>query len=78
MSTLQTLGYTLPEETVTLGGRRGLCELFYAPGSGEKDPWDLGPDIAVEYSGLTYEAARVERGMQTTLLQGSAGLPARA
>jgi len=35
-------------------------KLFYLPGS-----CALGPHIALEYSGLTYEAARVERGKQT-------------
>jgi glutathione S-transferase len=34
--------------------------LFYLPGS-----CALGPHIALEYSGLTYESVRVERGRQT-------------
>jgi glutathione S-transferase len=34
--------------------------LFYLPGS-----CALGPHIALEYAGLTYEAVRVERGKQT-------------
>jgi Glutathione S-transferase, N-terminal domain len=35
-------------------------KLYYLPGS-----CALGPHIALEYSGLTYEAVRVERGRQT-------------
>ena len=35
-------------------------KLFYLPGS-----CALGPHIALEYSGLAYEAVRVERGRQT-------------
>ena len=35
-------------------------QLFYLPGS-----CALGPHIALEYSGLAYEAVRVERGKQT-------------
>src|SRR5271165_3368013 len=37
-----------------------IMKLFYLPGS-----CALGPHIALEYSGLAYEAVRVERGRQT-------------
>jgi glutathione S-transferase len=35
-------------------------KLFYLPGS-----CALGPHVALEYSGLDYEAVRIERGRQT-------------
>ena len=44
--------------TATFEG--GTMKLYYLPGS-----CALGPHIALEYSGLPYEAVRVERGRQT-------------
>jgi glutathione S-transferase len=57
MLTPQTLGCTLTREQ-RFAGR--TMKLFYLPGS-----CALGAHIALEHSGLAYEAVRVERGRQT-------------